>query len=807
LKIFKEKVHINTIKYHSKDSDHYLNSYIVSINIKEIKSKEILKIISQKRFGMFNAHLITLKFKSTEFLDISDRVSIEFNINDVSFNDKFNSYTIVSKKTHKILETTKNGFIKYLYSNLDGIGEKKAIIIFETMLSEYGEDKIGNFLELFKEDVLNETEYLTKKVLKNKTLDKIKNQLLKKNSNEINLDENERIFCAESGFNINTILRLKKQLLRNPGYSKKIKEENYNMVLFLKKIPYIIALDNNIKRFSFKSIDLLVLKIMKDDFKFDLNFRKQRFIGFLKFILLEAKSDGHVYLTIDVIKSKYIQYNDDEEDEKKLFVLEENLLSQIHKYLKEIHDFLEFDLNTFIFEEDRIYLKELNDIENEVVKELNRLKSFNSSLNIEEKKLIKLIRQVEIERKIKLSEEQFNSVLKMLKNGLSVLTGGPGTGKTTTSQVLIDVFKVLYGKNSVKILAPTGTAAKRISQITGITASTVHRGLGFKGKTWDYNQENPLKEKVIVVDESSMIDLPLVKFLLHGIKTNSHLIFIGDINQLPSVGPGSVLKDIIKSKQFQVNHLTQVFRQAMDNPIVSFAYKVNNGDNIKSFFPWFYKEAAPRELTLLMKDNFKKSDEIDYLNNMTIEAVNLGLIKYKQCKNIFDFQILALSNRVTDKINQLLQSKLNKKGKIIENSIFRIYDKVIQTRNNYQLNVFNGDIGIIVSDKNNKIQVKLNNGDIIEYEQNQLKELKLCYAMTVHKSQGQEYKDVVMIINDYMLNNREIIYTGATRAKEKLTIICNSLLLSMGINTTTTDGGKKERFSYLSNKLNDNTIK
>ncbi len=440
-----------------------------------------------------------------------------------------------------------------------------------------------------------------------------------------------------------------------------------------------------------------------------------------------------------------------------------------------------------------VYLNYYYKVEAEVAKRLLSINASVADLNYE-KSTAEDFEKFFKEKNILLDEMQLLFIKKSIENGVSILTGGPGTGKTTTINGIIQFF----GAKNLKIslAAPTGRAAKRMSETTGYEAKTIHRLLEVNGVVDDKdgsshgeflrNEENPLEADVVIVDEMSMVDISLFNSLLKAIPLNCRLIMVGDIDQLPSVGPGNVLHDIIASEKFSTVKLEKIFRQAMESDIVKNAHKVNNSEKIKL-------------------DN-KSSDFffIEESDAMHITARIWRLLSQKLPKYVdartSDIQVITpmkKGNLGTYKLNEDLQRALNPKAinkkeyELPNGKILREHDKVMQNKNDYKLDwiikgmydipietgkgVFNGDIGEVIEiDKlNKKVEVLYDENRYVKYEFTDLDEIELAYAITIHKSQGSEYPAVVIPILDVprLLSNRNLLYTAITRAKKCVVIV------------------------------------
>ncbi|MDE6182028.1 MAG: ATP-dependent RecD-like DNA helicase, partial [Eubacteriales bacterium] len=400
------------------------------------------------------------------------------------------------------------------------------------------------------------------------------------------------------------------------------------------------------------------------------------------------------------------------------------------------------------------------------------------------------LKNIELEKNITLASEQRMAIKEAMINGAMVITGGPGTGKTTTINSIIAMLK--NEGYEIELCAPTGRAAKRMTEATGIEAQTIHRLLGItyvnedkKRQNFDKDEENPIEADVIIVDESSMIDILLMSSLLKAIPNGTRLILVGDVDQLPPVGAGNVLKDVINSGCIKVIRLNEIFRQARESAIVMNAHRINNGE-----YPILNEK--DKDFFFLKKYNMEE------LNQTIVELITKRLPKFLNISDLKDIQVLCPMRKTPIGIinlNTILQNALNppskdKKEKEFRNIIFREGDKVMQIKNNYNMvwkiydgsvfvdegiGVFNGDEGIItdIDNSNETVTVTFDECKKVKYDFSQLDELDLSYAITIHKSQGSEYKAVIMPIHSGapMLLTRNLLYTGVTRAKELAVIV------------------------------------
>ena len=496
----------------------------------------------------------------------------------------------------------------------------------------------------------------------------------------------------------------------------------------------------------------------------------------MMYTLLQATGEGHVYLPKEELfqRSSELLGVDVSYMEKHLMDL-----SMERKVIQKEEG------ETVLVYPSRFYYLELN--------KPRKLIELNIDCPEDEAFVQRRIAQIEKETGTTLDEMQKKAVTEAAGHGLFILTGGPGTGKTTTINAIIRFFE---GEGSeLRLAAPTGRAAKRMTEATGYEAQTIHRLLELNGMPeeerqgqavhFERNAENPLEADVIIIDEMSMVDIQLMHSLLLAVTAGTRLILVGDENQLPSVGPGNVLRDIIRSGEFPVVELKKIFRQASESDIVVNAHKINRGEQV----------------TLSNKSSdffFLKRQDADIIIRVVIALIQEKLPRYVEAKP-FDIQVLTPMRKGllgVERLNQILQRYLNppepsKKEKEYGQGLFREGDKVMQIRNNYQLEweirgrygipvdkgvgVFNGDTGILktINEFSETAEVEFEDGRCAEYSFKQLEELELAYAVTIHKSQGSEYPAVVipLLSGPRMLLNRNLLYTAVTRARRCVTIV------------------------------------
>lgn len=468
------------------------------------------------------------------------------------------------------------------------------------------------------------------------------------------------------------------------------------------------------------------------------------------------------------------------------------------------------------------------------------LKQLDISYEVGDEEIEARIHKIEKQTKMELDEHQVEAVKEAVRNGLLIITGGPGTGKTTTINTIIRYFE--SEGLDIFLAAPTGRAAKRMSETTGFEARTIHRmleltggmvdetstgsgmtaaaragagstgnGMGGAGIHFERNETNPLETDVIIVDEMSMVDISLMYALLKAVAAGTRLILVGDTNQLPSVGPGSVLKDIIDSEQFHTVKLTKIFRQASTSDIIVNAHKINRGERISL-------DNQSRDFFFL------KRYDADKIINVMLQLIKQKLPKYVDAGE-YDIQVLTPMRKGllgVERLNQILQMYLNppdkkKREKEYGSMVFREGDKVMQVKNNYQMEweirtkhglcidkgtgIFNGDTGIIeeINDFAETMTISFDEGKMVEYSFKNLEELELAYAVTIHKSQGSEYPAVVipLLTGPRMLMNRNLLYTAVTRAKKCVTIVGDENTFDMMVE----NNSEQKRYSGLKNQL------
>ena len=563
----------------------------------------------------------------------------------------------------------------------------------------------------------------------------------------------------------NAMIFLNQYGVSNALAMKIYKEYGINVMKIVRENPYRLA--DDIAGVGFKTADEIALRM---GFSPESSMRMKAGISFA---LSMAASNGHTYLL----------YEDLYEESKRLLGISEA------EFENDIYE-LTIERKIVLKEvkgERRVYNNNLYYMELTVARKLLDLnaKSENNYKVMEAK-----VKEVEAKTGIKLGDLQRKAVYEAVESGLVIITGGPGTGKTTTINAIIKLFEMQ--NMEILLAAPTGRAAKRMTETTGMEAQTIHRLLELNGNPeeggsmrFERNELNPLEADVIIIDEMSMVDIYLMYSLLKAVTVGTRLILVGDVNQLPSVGPGKVLKDIISSEKFNVVRLSEIFRQAAESDIITNAHKINAGQSIR--------------LDNKSKDFFMLSMS----SSIQIQRALVSLIAEKLPPYVdatkYDIQVLTPSRKGelgVENLNKILQQYINppapsKREKQWGEVIFRENDKVMQIKNDYQIEwkivtkkgltikegsgVFNGDCGIIreINEFAGTVTVEFDEGKLVEYTGATLEELELAYAITIHKSQGSEYPAVIIpLLNaPRPLLNRNLLYTAVTRARKCVTIV------------------------------------
>lgn len=651
------------------------------------------------------------------FFNENDQIIVE---GELIYHDKYGEQINVESARIK-KPSGKKAIISYLSSgNIESIGKKTAELIYE----KFGDKSI--------DVVFNESEKLLSiQGIGKKKLEKIKESTIEAR------DSREALLYLQ-GLNISFNLS-----------NKIYKAYGDNTISIVKTNPY--KLSEDISGIGFIMADTIAVNMqMKSDSKF-------RISAALSYVLKnDAEMTGSCTISLDDLIDKTFSLIKVDKDKIKDQINEDLLKSKI-QIMK-------------IGNKEFVYDKEIYKAEKSAAINLSRLKNEKYNFDVEINEDLDVF-----------SKEQQVAINEAFNNMLLVITGGPGTGKTTIIKAICNILD----DNNLKfnLAAPTGRAAKRMQESTENPALTIHRLIGIKPESPipEYNEENKLECDYVIVDEVSMVDIKLMDKLLKALSSNTALILVGDHNQLPSVGPGNVLKDILDTDIKSVR-LKKIFRQAQESNIVVNAHRINDG-----LYPILNQKNKDFFFIDSNSNNFQKN---------ILDLVKNRLPNYYKLDPINDIQILAPSKKSSWgvlNLNNVLQENLNKNPKFlkINNRIFKLKDKVMQVRNNYDLEsldpsnfddgVYNGDIGRIIElDKEREsLKIEFYDGNIVSYKKEDIKDLDLSYAITIHKSQGSEFDCVVipMMPTSFMLLNRNLLYTAITRAKKLVILIGEKRIL------------------------------
>ena len=661
---------------------------------------------------------------------------------------------------------------RYLSSGaIKGIGEKMA----ERIVKTFGDDTF----RIMEEEPERLAEI--KGISMSKAMD-IANQLIDKKD-----IRKAMMFLQRYGIQMNLANKIFKR------YGNDI----YNI---LEQNPYRLA--DDIEGVGFRTADEIASRV---GIKIDSEFRIKSGIFY---VLNQATMQGHTYLPYD----------------KLVCQVNELLLIDVRDYDKYLMD-LTMDKKIVVKVKDNVkcvYARMYYNMEANVAAMLNNL---DVQIEEDQKFIDDRIARIEDKEGITLDDIQKEAVAKAVRNGLVIVTGGPGTGKTTTINTIIKYFE-LEGLE-IRLAAPTGRAAKRMTEACGYEAQTIHRMLEISGGVpdgdrksaaglsmfFERNEDNPLEADVIIVDEMSMVDISIMNSLLKAVSIGTKLILVGDVDQLPSVGPGNVLKDIIESGCFPVVKLERIFRQAAQSEIIINAHKINRGEEVV--------------LNKYSKDFlFVHRNGADNIINAMKTLIKDKLPDYVGA-DVYDLQILTpsrKSNVGVERLNKIMQDFLNpadaiKQERQVGDVTFREGDKVMQIKNDYQLTwekrsrygipteqgtgAFNGDTGVIerISTFDENVTVRFEDGRFVTYEFSQLDELELAYAITVHKSQGSEYPAVIIPMSQgpRMLMNRNILYTAVTRARKCVCLVGEEEIFRLMADNVS----ESKRYSSLADRIEE----
>ncbi|SHJ70921.1 exodeoxyribonuclease V alpha subunit [Anaerobranca californiensis DSM 14826] len=620
----------------------------------------------------------------------------------------------------ELVPATTYGIQKYLGSGLiKGIGPVYA----------------KKIVEKFKENSIKIIEETPEKLLEVEGIGPKRVEMIKKGWQEQKEIKNVMLFLQSQGISATYAVKI----------YKTYGDESLEIV---KENPY--RLTDDIWGIGFKTADKIARQMGFEQDAYP------RCSSGLIYVLNELANEGHCYATLEELLKKG----------KEILGVEERILE---KYIQPM-----VEENKIILDEGAIYLPPLYHSELGVAKRIKEIiskKSPYGEINVEP-----IIQRIEKVHRISYDEVQRQGIKMAIKSKFMVLTGGPGTGKTTTTLGVIKGFQSLGAK--VQLAAPTGRAAKRMTETTGLESKTIHRLLEYKPQGgYAKNSENPLTCDVLIIDETSMVDIVLMYNLLKGVKDDTVVILVGDVDQLPSVGPGNVLNDIIQSGVVNVVKLTKIFRQAQGSAIITNAHKINKGQ--------FPQLNSGKDSDFFFIEEDEPSKVVEQIKNLC----SIRLPKYYKVNPIDDIQVLCPMQRGetgTANLNIVLQDVLNKSSIFIKygGTTYKLGDKVMQIKNNYDKNVFNGDIGKITAiNSEDRTLIITFDDNQVSYDVTELDQVVLAYATTVHKSQGSEYKIVVMPLTTqhYLMLQRNLLYTGVTRAKKIMVIVGTKKAVAMAV--------------------------
>ncbi len=654
----------------------------------------------------------------------------------------------------RLLPATEEGLKRYLASGLiKGIGPVTA----DKIVNHFG----LNTLEImeYEPDRLQEVEGIGVR----KAADILKSYRQYKDV------QNVLVFLQGYGIGVSQAMRLYRRY--GSDTIKQVKENPYRMA-------------EDIFGVGFKTADKIALKLgLPED-------APERIQASIAYTLSRAAEQGHVYLPRET-----------------LFERIKELLEGADEGLSE--PYLDRQLREMV-KQKKLFCEELDDTEAVYYAPFYFAEKNSARLLLRLTKLAQPYSPIETSQALgavkhdnpHLTEEQLQVLDEALHNGVLIVTGGPGTGKTTTIKALLSTFKLLRQK--VLLAAPTGRAAKRVTEATGQEAFTIHRLLEYsftegEGFTFKRNEDNPVEARVVIIDEASMVDLLLMYNLLKALPSGCRLVMVGDVDQLPAVGAGNVLRDLIGSGEVQCFRLGYIFRQARESMIVVNAHRVNQGEmpylNVKKKDFFFMHEEDP-----------------EVAAELVVQLCRERLPNYGPYDPLLDLQVLTPMRKTAagvDRLNVLLQQALNppardKTETASRGNVFRLGDKVMQIRNNYQKEVFNGDIGLVTAIDREAAELVVTFRDVlmdrpVVYDYTELDELVLSYAVSVHKSQGSEYPVIIMpvLTQHYMLLQRNLLYTGITRAKKLAVLVGSKKALAIAVRNTRAE----DRYTFLDGRL------
>lgn len=724
-------------------------------------------------------------------------IEIKGQIERITYTNEENGYTIAKMKvsgTKNLITIVGTMYsispgeilrIKGLWDNHPKYGEQFKVIEYETLLpatSKGIERYLGSgmikgigpvmakrLVNKFKEETLNIIEENIERLREVEGIGDKRIEMIKKAWDEQKEIRYIMVFFQGHGI--------------SPAYAIKIyKQYGKESIRVVKENPYRLAMD--IYGIGFKTADKIAEKlgISKDS--------QIRAEAGILHILYELSEDGHVYYPYRQLMEKCCEI---------LEIGESTIAHAIEIIAKEGKVVIE---NKFFHDEINdtsdarvVYLARFHVSETGIAKKLKRLEATPKQLRLIN--LDQAIEWVQKSLKIEFSEKQKEAIKEAINSKIMVITGGPGTGKTTIIKAIIEIYRTMNQR--ILLAAPTGRAAKRMTSATGYEAKTLHRLLEYSPSNGSFkrNETNPLDADIVIIDETSMIDTPLMYHFLKAVKLKTTLIFVGDVDQLPSVGAGNILKDIIDSGKIHTVRLNEIFRQSKESMIIVNAHRINRGEmpylrhskgnNYDFFFTEIYEpEEVAKYIVYLCSEIIPKRFGFD-----PIDETQVITPMYKG--------IVGVSN-----LNNELQDVLNKNEEFIifGGKILKIGDKVMQLRNNYDKDVYNGDIGKIITIDKELKEIKVYFDEkIVTYDFSELDEITLAYAISVHKSQGSEYPVVIMPIltHHYIMLQRNLLYTGITRGKKLVFLVGTKRAVAMAIK----NNKPLKRYTLLKERLMD----
>ncbi len=665
-----------------------------------------------------------------------------------------------SKFTRKMLKN-EQGIISYLSSSMfPGIGQKLA----KTIIDKLGTDCLLKIKDDPKcLDLVNLTEKQKSVIISGIISDTVSQEAV--------------VFFLDNGITLDTTHKI---ISMFGDMAKEIVLEN----------PYILM--DKIHRFGFKKNDAFALKIGVEENSI------VRLKALLSYVLQEALySAGNSYVSKGELYDATIRYLDKDVDGE-VFNQVLDILTEAKKI------YIDNDLNIYDY---KMYIQELElalTISNKLSKSLE-----TNPIEYKEEDIEKCFMKVKNSSGLEYSTEQLEAIRSAFLEPIVIITGGPGTGKTTIIKAIIDMYMRLNKDNNslldyIALLAPTGKAAKRMKESTSMNAMTIHKFLGYTGdNNFAYSKYNKTTAKLIIVDEASMMDLPIASRLITSMQDDARIIIVGDVDQLPSVGPGQVLKDLIDSKEIKTIKLTKIHRQAEDSSIIKLAHNVNEG-------------ILPDNLLDKLQDRTFISTDNEHIANILVNAVKRFVDKDYDIKK--DIQVLIPMykgdcgiNEINSRIQELI-NPLDVENEEIKHfgRSFRKNDKVIQLVNRAEKGVMNGDVGYVKNFNYKDLKpIGLSvafDTVVVDYTIEELEDLSLAYAISVHKAQGGEFDVVLMpfTTKHYIMLKRKLIYTGITRAKKTLILIGDPKAMSQGIRRVELNRKtilKETLINYISNKI------